>query len=475
MSLNLFYSSPPPLAFTVEEEQQMAEEEDAKPDEEEAEDRAKDQESMKDEDKDEGIEEDSSLAAVDPIDDINVQHVSVVKTECADPVNPVIEDVLMGPRHLHLPGYDEVEKLALLLLNLADDSHKHKIPAELSLQIFNAAAALHEHDKTARSFVKKYESKWGFALFGRVLGKDSPEASAAQKTKFSWMKYAQAARITDESRLLYVIIKMLKNRPTVGSLSSPSKVSSMVWAQYKRITDRVRDDSVLTECRIPLPNVNVKSISTFIIKEEKRANLIATVVPKAPSHRRVVSTKPIPDAPTLPTSLSPPNRPQVRYETVPLKTGDRHGKKRKLEFDSPRTEHSLPTLLPRFPIKPVAVMPKAPILVVVPSQPHGGSISFRPSTSSAPFTVTSPPPPPPNPKPCIASKSKKPCAACGQFNCGGQRRRFKPPKEKTENSSQKMFTFCPHTRKSLTPGFTNRVFDSYEHFQEVVIAELAKK
>ena len=33
------------------------------------------------------------------------------------PNQPVIEDVLMGPKHLHLPGYDEVEKLALLQTN----------------------------------------------------------------------------------------------------------------------------------------------------------------------------------------------------------------------------------------------------------------------------------------------------------------------------------------------------------------------
>ena len=450
----------------MEEEQQLAEQEDDKPDEEE--DTA--------DDDDEGIEEDESeqdTERIDPIDEISVRHASLVKSETVtEPVSPALEDVLMGPKHLHLPGYEEVEQLALLLVKLADDSDQHLIPNELCLQISNAVAALHDHDKSARSFVKKYESKWGYTLFGRCNGQESPEKSAAQKTKFSWMKYAQAARITDESRLLYVIVKMLRNRPTVSTLSSPTKIARQIKGQYKRIVDRVRDSRVLADVQIPLPNINVKSISSFLNKEDKRANYLATVIPKAPSHRRVVSTKPLPDAPALPTSLFPPNRKQVQYSMVPLEYGDRRPQKRKLDLDAAEPGTSLPTLLPRLAPTPSAI-PKAPVLVVVPYQPSAASISF-PSTSSAPFTISSPPPPPPKPKAVMPNRSKKPCAACGQPNCGGQRKRYVPSKEKLRASTQKMFTFCPHTRKSLTPGFLDRVYDSFEHFKEAVDAELAK-
>ena len=259
-----------------------------------------------DDDDDEGIEDDPKDVKVDPIDEMCLKHSSRVKSEEPETCTPAQEDVLMGRRHLHLPGYEEVEQLALLLVKLADDTDRHIIPTELSLQISNAVAALHDHDKSARSFVKKYESRWGYTLFGRCLGPESPEKSAAQKTKFGWMRYAQAARITDETRLLYVTIKMLKNRPAVSILSSPSKVASRIKGQYHRIVDRVRDDKVLTDVQIPLPNINVKSISTFLNKEKKRSNLTATVVPKAPSHRRIVSSEPLTAAPPLPPSLSAP-------------------------------------------------------------------------------------------------------------------------------------------------------------------------
>lgn len=82
-----------------------------------------------------------------------------------------------------------MEALALLLLQLADESdHHHLVPADLR-RILTAANSLHEHDRTAASFIKKYESRWGYTLFGRCLGPDTLESRAAQKTKFGWMRY----------------------------------------------------------------------------------------------------------------------------------------------------------------------------------------------------------------------------------------------------------------------------------------------
>ncbi|XP_063971497.1 uncharacterized protein LOC135158128 [Lytechinus pictus] len=285
------------------------------------------------------------------------------------------------------------------------------------------------------------------------------------------MRYAQAAAVTEESRLLYVVIKMLKNRPKASSLSSPTKIACLVRGQYKRIVDRVRDDRKLAEVPIPLPNINVKSITAFLTRENKRMNFLSTVVPKAPSHRRVMTAKSIPDAPSLPSTLSMPDREQVQYPTVPFETGNRRGQNRKLDLntpiDDPMQAHPLPTLA-----KPI--LPKAPILMVVPLQPRAASLSFQPSTS-APLKVTLPPPPQPKAKPIMPNKSKKPCAACGVFNCGGDRKRYIPSKDKVTNSTQKLFTFCPRTRKSLTPGFTDRTYDSYDHFKTVVDSELAKR
>ena len=190
-------------------------------------------------------------------------------------VSPLIADVLMRPTNPHLPGFQEVEDLALLLLKLIE-GEQHIIPAPLRQELAKAAGKLQEHDKSARNFVKKYKSTWGYTLFGRCLGGVSQESSAAQKTKFGWMRFAQAASITDESRLLYILIKMLKNRPLVSGISSPTKAASQTKARYKRIVDRVRDDPLLSGVDIPLPNINAKSITAFISKEEKQANYLAT-------------------------------------------------------------------------------------------------------------------------------------------------------------------------------------------------------
>ena len=381
--------------------------------------------------------------------------------------------MLSSRPHLHLPGYEEVEQLAILLVKLADSDDQLAIPKDLRRQISTALAALHEHDRSARSFAKSYECKWGYTLFGRCLGQDSPSTSAAQKTKFAAWRYAQAAQITEESRLLYIMVKLLKNRRPACTLSSPTKISRTILAQYRRILDRLRDDRELAGVQIPLANINTKSISTFLNAEAKRANYLATDVPRAPTKARVVSTQSIPDAPTLPAVLPQPNRSQVVYRTVPMEFSQKRAPKRKLDLDAAveTPGPSLPTLKPK-PSVPSA-MPKAPVLVVVPSQPTAASISFP--SSSAAFVASPPPPPPPPPKVLMPNPSKKPCAACGVFNCGGERKRYRPSKEKLGESVQKVFTFCNKTGKSVSTGFTDRIFDSYDHFREVVDATLANK
>ena len=83
-----------------------------------------------------------------------------------------MEDVLMRPSNLHLPGFQEVEDLALLLLKLIE-WEQHIIPPPLRQELAKAAGNLQDHDKSARNFVKHYESTWGYTLFGRCLGSHS--------------------------------------------------------------------------------------------------------------------------------------------------------------------------------------------------------------------------------------------------------------------------------------------------------------
>ena len=93
----------------------------------------------------------------------------------------------------------------------------------------------------------------------------------------------------------------------------------------------------------------------------------------------------------------------------------------------------------------------APTLLVLPAQPQAPSVLFMPN------------------------KSSRPCGACHVPNCGGQRKRYTPSKDKVAGSIQKMFAYCPSTRKSTTPGFDNVAYDNFEHFKSVVDAELERR
>ncbi|XP_059211541.1 uncharacterized protein LOC131990158 [Centropristis striata] len=255
---------------------QKVEEEQSREEEEESAEKDEDEEMA-----DEGLGM-SAESEEDPIDSFCRNHAILTKAEQVEEDSPALQDVLMTERHLHLPGIEEV------LLELVDNSDRHLVPADLRQKIVTTASSLHEHDKTAARFVKKYESRWGYTLFGWCLGADTHETRAAQKTKFGWMRFPQAAQVTKDSRLLYLLIKMLKNRPPCSQLSSPSKVVASIKGQHKRIADRLRDDAILCGLAIPLPNVNAKSISTFIAREEKKANYRATVMPRVTPHQKVL-------------------------------------------------------------------------------------------------------------------------------------------------------------------------------------------
>lgn len=116
----------------------------------------------------------------------------------------------------------------------------------------------------------------------------------------------------------------------------------------------------------------------------------------------------------------------------------------------------------------------APVLVVVPAQPQGPSMMLCGASSSQGFIPFTPPPALTS-RPIKPHKSMKPCGACQVPQCGGQRKRYTPSKDKAAWSSQKIFTYCPATRKSTTSGFEGVVFNSFEHFKSVVDEELKKK
>eukprot|EP00057_Strongylocentrotus_purpuratus_P015139 XP_011669613.1 PREDICTED: uncharacterized protein LOC105440781 [Strongylocentrotus purpuratus] len=273
----------------------------------EEEHKAEDEEEVDKKDEDEGIEDDASndapvISASRHMDAVSAQHTVLTKEEqVREEISPVMQDVLTTNRHLHLPGFEQVEALALLLVKLTE-GEQHLIPAEIREQIYKAAGELATHDRSARNFVKKYESKWGYTLFGRCLGPVSSQSSAAQKT--------------EESRLLYLVIQLLKNQPSVSCLS-PAKTATNIRTRYKRMCDRLFDDPVLSKVNLPLPNINSKSITNFIGKQETRSNFLATTQPKVLRHRKVLSFDPLPAPVELPEMLPNPGYAQVKYSVVP--------------------------------------------------------------------------------------------------------------------------------------------------------------
>ena len=147
----------------------------------------------------------------------------------------------MKPNHLHLPGYDDVENLALLIGQLQEIHDNHLIPVNLTSKIAEAVINLQNMRSLLKDISKNMSvsGEWGCTPFGSYLRCDSQKTSAVQKTNVGWMRYTQAAEIAESCRLLYILIKMLKNPPKVGALSSPSKVATMIKASNKRIDDGV--------------------------------------------------------------------------------------------------------------------------------------------------------------------------------------------------------------------------------------------
>lgn len=116
----------------------------------------------------------------------------------------------------------------------------------------------------------------------------------------------------------------------------------------------------------------------------------------------------------------------------------------------------------------------APVLLVVPAQPQAPTMLLHGASSSQGNTCFIPVAPPlaPTSRPTKPYRSLKPCGACQVPQCGGQRKRYTLSKERAAESIKKVFTFCPATGRSTTPGFEGVVYNSFEHFQSVVDEQL---
>lgn len=137
------------------------------------EEKAKDDEDQdsKVEDKGVSIEEGEEVTR-DPVDAVNSDFAVLTGAESVTEADsPALKDVL-APSHLHLPGFEEIEQLAMALLQLAVDGDQQILSATDRQMILTCFDKLKDHNRSVRKFVKKYENKWGNTLFGRCLGPD---------------------------------------------------------------------------------------------------------------------------------------------------------------------------------------------------------------------------------------------------------------------------------------------------------------
>ena len=80
----------------------------------------------------------------DPVDDISHAHAVTTPLEkVAEPNSQAMEDVLTSFSHLHLPGFQEVENLALLLLLVMGGQHDGRLPPLAARHYSHYCAVVH--------------------------------------------------------------------------------------------------------------------------------------------------------------------------------------------------------------------------------------------------------------------------------------------------------------------------------------------
>ena len=405
------------------------------------------------------------------------EHAAFTNSTESEPENPVLDDVLLGMgKHdkLHLPGFEEVEKLAVELSKLADKTDDSMaVSYEQRVKILNAESKILDHDRSPKSLCKAYESRWGNTLFGRVGGVESSQKRTAQLLNLKARGGLMGVPITEDTRLQYLVVQLLQYSTDSRLAGSPTSLSCDIKLRYGRIQARLMSDPHLSQKKIYLPNITIKHINAFMEKKKRAQDLLATDLPQVTAKRNSIRDSIIPEAPKM-SSPPKPDRDEVSFIHPPLLSGRRPCQKRRaVSQPEPQPGCSQPKqaasgFLPLAP-RPLAPCPPpvqqgsmaAPLLLVLPSQPTSSSYSFI-GQSVAPYAA----PPPSSSTVSFPNKSKKPCSACKSDTC--QRK----SKQATHLQGKKpRFLYCPTARKSVSPGFMpDHIFKDWKEFTDCVDA-----
>ncbi|XP_056879706.1 uncharacterized protein LOC130520133 isoform X1 [Takifugu flavidus] len=398
----------------------------------------------------------------------------------ADDFDPCAEDVC-GPNHL--PGYEHVEELSRLLVDVALEEGKLAISNSTRQRVIAAWNGLHLHDRSIHQFDSLYSARWGNALFGRTNG-DPAESSLVQKLKFS--KRHSAAHLLDsrKNRLMYCFVKQLWLHPHCRAKAGGLPHKHLLTRLYQRVQQRVTvDDAELSKLGIPLLKINTKSIAHFIRRQEalSAANVTDHGLSVLRRHQSIAQCSQ-PPALELPLERPHTSRPQVTYEVTPSLAGTRKLKYRHGRTDAapylPPLGHTVTSPSPPAPQpeppspapsqttprkgtfvpQPVPLCSSGQIQATLPTVPlavskHKPSQSPRHQWSPARSTFYK--------RRWVEHSGTEPtafkvhiCALCGQPTKGHNKYRKK--------------TYCPNSKKSSSPGLEGQTFDTFVDFQRAV-------
>ncbi len=370
--------------------------------------------------------------------------------------DPCVEDVC-GPNHL--PGYQHVEDLCKVLVEIALEEGKVAISHSTRQRVISAWNKLDLHDRSIHQFDSLYSARWGNALFGRTSG-DPSEASLVQKLKFS--KRYSAAHLVDsrKNRLMYCLIKQLWLHHGSGGKVRGSPLKHQINKMYQCVQQRVTvDDAELSKLGIPILKINSKCVSEFIRRQEalSATNVTDQGLAVVRRHQSVSSTSQ-PPAIELPDERPHTSRPTVQYQVTASLAGTRKLK--------PRLLHPLPVppapptqLLPA-PVQtiPVGLLPtRTPTLMYT-------QLIYTPLTGPPAISV-----PPPSPARSTLYKRKKAersgtghpatvrvyiCARCGQPTQGHKKYRKK--------------SYCESSKSSTSKDLKGQTFENFADFKRAV-------
>nr|XP_055054292.1 uncharacterized protein LOC129439592 [Misgurnus anguillicaudatus]XP_055054305.1 uncharacterized protein LOC129439599 [Misgurnus anguillicaudatus]XP_055054316.1 uncharacterized protein LOC129439606 [Misgurnus anguillicaudatus] len=395
-------------------------------------------------------------------------------------LDPCVEDVC-GPNHL--PGYQHVEELSNILVEIALQEGKLALSEPTRQKVISAWSKLDLHDRNIQQFDSLYSARWGNALFSRTNG-DPAESSIVQKLKFS--KRYSAAHLLDsrKNRLMYCLIKQLWLHPNCGAKSRASPQKQEVTRLYQRVQQRVTvDDPVLSKLGIPILKINTKSVAEFIRRQEAlSARNVTDQGLSILRRQQSLSGTSQPPALELPDERPQTSRPQVQYEFTPSLAGTRRLKQRVTRSLPPTSTQPLlfapsqpPSLSLTLPAQPQPISSTLPFLSTLPHTVAAGLQPTHSQVKAGPLTVPLADHHRP-PARSTAYKRKRAehsganqeapvrlyiCVLCGLPTQGHKKYKKK--------------TYCDSTKSSPSKGLDGKTFETFEDFQKAVDLVLSDK